>query len=111
IMATFAAGALVISGGGALLSFDLTRNTLLDGRQRSAVRNAFFDAKVVQAGLTGSDPDVLAVLRSLDTGTSRHAVIVRAGHPYARTADAGLTAAIPGSLQAMTVAGHPGIQR
>ena len=111
VTATFAAGALAISTAVAILSYDLTRSTLLASRQRSAVRTAYIDATVAQAGLTGDDPDVIAVLRSLDTGGTRHAVIYRQGQWYARVADAGITSAIPATLKAMVATGQPGAQR
>lgn len=111
VTATFAAGALAISSAVAVLSYDLTRNTLLASRQRTAIRTAYFDANVVQAGLTADDPDVIGVLRSLDTGATRRPVIFRGGQAYARGADSGITAAIPGALQAMVATGRPGVQR
>lgn len=111
VMATFTIGALFISGAVAVLSYDLARSTLLASRQGSAVRGAYFDAKVVQAGLASDDPDVVAVLRSLDTGATRHDVIVRYGQPYSRTADGGITAAIPTPLRTLVATGQPQIQR
>ena len=106
----FAVGALLISGAVATLSYDLTRNNLLDSRQRSAVRNAYLDATIVNAGLSGSDPDVVDVLRSLDTGSGRHPLIWRDNRWYARGADAGFTNAIPDGLQTMVSSGSPAIE-
>jgi two-component system, OmpR family, sensor histidine kinase MtrB len=111
VTASFAIGAVVIAATMALLSYDLTRQALLAGRERSTIRAAYFDATVVHAGLTPAHPDVLNVLRSLDTGTIRRALVRRDGRWYARTADADATAAIPIELQRMVMAGHPAVQR
>jgi two-component system, OmpR family, sensor histidine kinase MtrB len=111
VMASFAAGALAISAVMAILSYDLTRRTLLAGRERSAVRVTYFDANVVRSGLATDDPDIVDVLRSLDTGSSRQAVLRRGDRWYARTADAGVTAAIPTALQRLVSSGKPGVQR
>ena len=111
VTASFAAGALAISAAVALLSYDLTRRTLLAGRERSATRAAFFDANVARAGLASDNPDVIDVLRSLDTGGTRREVVRRNGRWYARGADPGVTAAIPAALQQMVAAGQSGVQR
>jgi len=47
----------------ALLSYNLTAQSLLAGRERNAVRAAYFDATVVQTGLATDRPDVMEVLR------------------------------------------------
>ncbi|HWH00542.1 MAG TPA: HAMP domain-containing sensor histidine kinase [Pilimelia sp.] len=107
----FAAGALVLSTSMALLSYLLTRESLLEQRETAAVRAAYVDAAVVQAGLAGGHPDIVGVLRSLDTGGNRRAVLRRNGAWYSRNADAGLTTAIPAALQRHVEQGRPGMQR
>lgn len=111
VTAGFAAGALAISAAVALLSYDVTRHTLMGGRERSATRAAFFDANVARAGLAADNPDVIEVLRSLNTSSTRRAVLRRNGRWYARTADAGVTAAIPAALQQMVSDNQFGVQR
>ncbi len=111
ITASFAAGALAISACVAFVSYDLTRRTLLAGRERSAIRSAVFDANITRNGLATDDPDVIDVLRSLDTGANRRAVIYRAGRWYALRADTGITAAIPTALQDLVRDGQPAVQR
>jgi len=111
VTAAFALGALAISATVAVASFEITRRTLLSGRERSALRAAYFDANVVNAGLAGDDPDVREVLRTLDTGSVRHAIIYRDGRFYARTADAGYTQALPLDLQILVGSGQPAVQR
>ncbi|MFG3417196.1 sensor histidine kinase [Micromonospora sp. NPDC048063] len=111
VSAGFAVGALLLSASMALVSYELTRRSLLDERERTAVRAAYFDAAVVRTGLDTEDPDVVEVLRSLDTGGNRRPLLHRGDDWYARNADAGLTAAIPGDLQQLVRAGEPAVQR
>lgn len=111
VTAGFALGALVLSAAMAGLSYELTRQTLLASRERTAVRAAYQDARVVQAGLATQPSDIVAVLRSLDTGGNRRAVLRRDGRWYARNADVGLTEAVPASLQRLVELGQSGAQR
>jgi two-component system sensor histidine kinase MtrB len=111
VTAAFAAGALALSTTLALVSYELTRQYLLDERERAAVRAAEFDATVVAAGLTAERPDVLEVLRSLDTGSARRALVRRDGEWYVRNADTGVTAAVPLPLLGLVESGTPALQR
>ncbi|MEV6527818.1 HAMP domain-containing sensor histidine kinase [Longispora sp. NPDC051575] len=111
VTAGFAAGALALSASMALLSYELTRSSLLDERERTAVRAAYFDATVVHAGLSAEQPDVAEVLRSLDTGANRRAVLLYEGRWYGRNADAGTAPAVPESLRTLVASGQPGAQR
>jgi two-component system sensor histidine kinase MtrB len=95
----------------ALSSYELTRGSLLAERERTATRTTYFDAIVVQAGLATENPDVVEVLRALDTGAVRRPVLWRNGQWFARSADSGLGAAIPFSLQQLVHSGQPGAQR
>ncbi len=106
--AGFALGALIISSAMGILSYDLTRRSLLSGRERSAVRAAYFDATVVQSGLAANSPG--EVIKQLDTGGSRRAALHRDGHWFLRGAD-DVTASIPQDLQRMVSAGQAGTQR
>jgi len=111
ITALFALGALGVSAALAGATYQLTRSGLLDDREHTAVRAAYADAAAVQAGLAVPDPSLVDVLRSLDTGATRQPVIRRDDEWYARTADEGLTGAIPSSLRARAEGGTPSVQR
>ncbi|MDG4782257.1 HAMP domain-containing sensor histidine kinase [Micromonospora sp. WMMD961] len=111
VTAAFAVGALLLSASMALVSYELTRRSLLDERERTALRAAYFDATVVRAGLDTDTPDVVEVLRSLDTGGSRRPVLHLDGEWYARAADPGTTAAIPVELRQVVADGEPAVQR
>ncbi len=107
----FGAGSLALSAGLALATWSLTESNVLEVRERTSVRSAYADATVVQRGLAVGDGDVVAVLRSLDTGRGRVPLLRRDGKWYARTADDGLTDAVPDSLLRMVEQGRPALQR
>ena len=107
----FAAGALLLSTGLAFSTYQLTARHLLSERERTAVRAAYFDAATVRQGLSGDEADVVDVLRSLDTGQSRRPLLHRGGQWFARSADDGLTSAIPSALQSLVEGDKPAVQR
>jgi hypothetical protein len=111
VTAAFAVGALLLSASMATASYELTRRSLLAERERTAVRAAYFDATVVGSSLDTDGADLVEILRSLDTGGSRRAVLRRDGTWYARTADTGITAAIPDRLRRLVERGSPAVQR
>ncbi|MER7890165.1 HAMP domain-containing sensor histidine kinase [Micromonospora sp. NPDC094482] len=110
VSAGFAVGALLLAASMALFSYDLTRRSLLEERERTAVRAAYFDAAVVRTGLETDAPDVVEVLRSLDTGSLRRPLLHRNDRWYARTAETG-AGAIPTELRRIVRSGKPAVQR
>jgi two-component system sensor histidine kinase MtrB len=111
VTAGFAIGALALSSAMALLSYQLVRTSLTEERERTAARAAYVNATAVQAGLGGGDPNIVPVLRSLRTTRSGQVLVRRHGTWYARSADEGITSAIPAALQRRVAAGHPSVQR
>ncbi|WP_341715851.1 HAMP domain-containing sensor histidine kinase [Micromonospora sp. FIMYZ51] len=111
VTAAFAVGALSLSASMALVSYELTRRTLLDERERTVLRAAYYDAAVVRAGLDTDNPDVAEALRTLDTGTGRRALMLLNGKWYGRAAEPGVTAAIPARMLDLVSAGEPAVQR
>jgi two-component system sensor histidine kinase MtrB len=114
VIAGFAGGALTLSALMALVSYQVTRRSLLSEREGTAIRAAYYDAAVVRAGVDATaQPDtvIVAVLRSLDTGDSRRAVLERNGTWYARDADSGVRDAIPAALQVTAANGTAAVQR
>ena len=109
--AVFAAGALGVATLLAVSTYQLTRESLVAERERTAVRAAYFDAAVVRQGLSGETTGIVDVLRRLDTGQSRRPLLYRDGQWYARNADTGFTAAVPADLRALATSGLPGVQR
>ncbi|HWG92902.1 MAG TPA: HAMP domain-containing sensor histidine kinase [Mycobacteriales bacterium] len=110
ITATFALGALALSAALSMASYQVVRQNLLDDRERSLVRSAYFDAAVVREGLRAENAQTREVLRNLDTGELRRPVIRRDGEWFLRSADTGITDAIPTSLQQLAQSGEPGTQ-
>lgn len=111
VTAAFAVGALALSGTVTIVSYELTRRTLAQEHESTAVRAAYFDAAVVDAGLTGREPDVLALLRSLDPGAERTVLLRWNDRWYSRTADLPASSAVPTGLQEMALSGEAGAQR
>ena len=111
VTAGFAAGALGLAAVMAVLSYQITRHFLLDEREDTAVRAAYYDAAIVRAGIRSTQPDIAEVLRSLDTGENRRAVLHHQGLWYARTASPGLTDAVPVALREQAAEGHTAVQR
>ncbi len=110
VTSVFTLGALGLSMALAVATYELTRTSLLEERERSAVRAAYFDAALINQGLGGAEPDLAQVLRNLDTGEARRPLIRRDGTWFARTADDGLTSAVPPRLQRLVEVGTPAVQ-
>ena len=111
ITAVFALGALALSASLASATYQLTRQSLLEERERAAVRAAYLDAAFIRTGLGGEDPDISAALQNLDTGELRRPLVRRDGQFFARAADDGLTSSIPDALQRLVDGGTPAVQR
>ncbi|MCM4085049.1 HAMP domain-containing sensor histidine kinase [Paractinoplanes hotanensis] len=111
VTAGFAAGALTLSAAMALVSYQLTRDMLIEQRERTLARAAISDAAVVRAGLDGDRPDIAQALRALDTGENRQAVLRRDGTWYAIEAGVDVETAIPQTLQGFSRPGRAGMQR
>jgi two-component system sensor histidine kinase MtrB len=111
VMAGFAVGAMLISVAGAAGSYQLSERFLLAERERNAIRATNYDANIIRGGLTTQDPDYLGVLRTLDTGSRRRAVIRAHGQWYSRVADTGITDSVPLTVTSLVEAGQPALQR
>lgn len=110
ITAVFALGALALSASLAGATYGLTRQSLLVERERAAVRAAYVDAALVRQGLASTDPDLARLLQDLDTGEQRRPLIRRNSQWFGRSADDGLTGAVPRRLQALVEEGRPAVQ-
>ncbi|WP_229073604.1 cell wall metabolism sensor histidine kinase WalK [Actinoplanes sp. DH11] len=111
VSAAFAVGALLLSACVSLVSYELIRNTLFAERERTAVRAAYVDATVVNAGVAGPAPEVAEALRVLDTGADRYVLLHLNGEWYSRTAEPAAGSAVPAGLQEMLGRGEAGAQR
>ena len=111
ITAGFTLGALALSVALAGATYELVRSSLLQERERAAVRAASLDSSLVRQGLAGDEPDIALVLRNLETGDLRRPLVRSNGAWFARTADDGLTGAVTPELQALVEADTPAVQR
>ena len=111
VTAVFAAGALALSAALAGTTYELVRTSLLEERERAAVRAATLDASLVRQGLSGDEPDISLVLRNLETGDTRRPLVRSDGDWFSRTADAGFTATVGPDMQRLVEAGTPAVQR
>jgi two-component system, OmpR family, sensor histidine kinase MtrB len=110
VTAVFALGALALSLALSGATYQITRQSLLGERERTLQRAAYFDAVEVRRGLRVEGAVATEVLRNLDTGESRRPFLRRNGEWQSRTADAGVTEAIPTSMQELVLAGTPAVQ-
>ena len=111
VTTVFALGALAVSVALAGATYEIVRTSLLDERERAAVRAATLDGSLVRQGLAGNDPDIALVLRNLDTGESRRPLVRSGGAWFARTADDRLTPAVSPALRQLVEDGTPAVQR
>jgi two-component system sensor histidine kinase MtrB len=111
VTALFALGALAVSATLAGITYQVTRQNLVDERERTLERSAYLDAVIVRQGLRVEDVDPVSVLQALDIGDTRQPLIRRNGEWFSRRADAGITAAVSPELQALVQDGMPAAQQ
>ena len=110
VVGGFAVGALLLSASMAFATYQATRRYLLEGRERVAVRAASYDARILREGMLTDQVDVVNLLRALDTGGNRRAMLYRDGGWFGRAADDGTTEAVPQRLQRLVQQGQAGKQ-
>lgn len=115
VIVLFALGAMLLSFALALATYSVTRNNLVQERERSAIRSAFFDARVAEQGLGDptAQPDV--VLRNIDSGPQRRPLVLptdsSAGFSSPSTVEQALTSAVTAELIATVESGTAAVQR
>jgi signal transduction histidine kinase len=83
VTAAFALGALGLALLLSLLTYTLSSTYLLRQRETSALRQAFVNARFIQAGLRVADPDVPGLLSSLETPATSESLLERGGERFA----------------------------
>jgi two-component system, OmpR family, sensor histidine kinase MtrB len=83
VTAAFALGALGLALLLSLLTYTLSSTYLLRQREASALRQAFVNARFVQAGLRAADPDVPGLLSDLETPATSESLLERRGERFA----------------------------
>jgi signal transduction histidine kinase len=81
--------ALVLSGGVALLSYELTRAELVGEREDRATSQAYLNARLLRSGLRAAEPEVAAILASLEDNVGSTSVARVGGEWYSGTVGGG----------------------
>ena len=97
LLAAFVGGALLLSAAVSLLSYGLTRRYLLTQRERSAVRQAQVNARLVGGALRPAS-DVPQLLGSIQSPAGSSAVVFHEGQWFAASLELGRDA-VPVALQ------------
>jgi signal transduction histidine kinase len=110
IVLAFAAGTLLVSAVLVVTTFLLARSYLVDQRERSATRQAFVDATLLQSRLATAGTEVGDVLADL-VPSGRADVVVRSGGAwYSSSLDVGARD-VPQSLRDVVADGEAGTVR
>ncbi|MFF5228959.1 hypothetical protein [Dactylosporangium sp. NPDC000521] len=96
VVGGFAVGALLLSASMAFATYQATRHSLLEGRERASVRAVSFDTRILREGVLTDQVDAADLLRSLDTGGNRRAMLYHDGGWLGRAADDGTIEAVVG---------------
>jgi two-component system, OmpR family, sensor histidine kinase MtrB len=83
VTAAFALGALGLALLLSLLTYTLSSTYLLRQREASALRQAFVNARFIQAGLRVANPDVPELLGDLETPATSESLLERRGERFA----------------------------
>ncbi|HEY3238543.1 MAG TPA: two-component sensor histidine kinase, partial [Acidimicrobiia bacterium] len=102
--------AFTLSGVLSLLSYQLTRNYLLDQRQSAAMRTAYVNARLARDALRTPDPNVPELLAQLQSASNSVPVLLYRGRPFASTVGIGL-GQVPLDLRQAVLDGRAGRQR
>ncbi len=79
ITLAFALGALFLSSVLSVVTFGLTRSTLIRQREAGALRQAYLNASVLAPRLTAASPDVAEQLQALQTPTGANPLVLFRG--------------------------------
>ena len=111
MIAAFSAGALLVVSALSLSTYFLSRTYLVEQRERSAVRQARANARLVRSVLQTPDPDVPRLLSSLETPSSSRS-LVNNDEDWVATSAAVGPDELPERLRDMVVvSGEPARQR
>ena len=109
IIAAFALGALVLSAGLAIMTYELARRYLLDQRVRSVVGRTYAAASVVGNELLAPEPEIPRVLSAVALPVGSQAVLLHDGRWFAASLEVGRDD-IPEALRNQASGGTPGRQ-
>ena len=81
--------ALALASGVAAISYHVTRGDLLEERRERATAQAYLNARLVRSGLRASDPDLSAVLSSLEGNVGSSSLTRLGGEWFASSVGVG----------------------
>lgn len=110
VTAAFAVGALTLSAILAGITYFAARQSFLNERQTTVLRQAFANASFVQTSLQSSGTNVTQLLELVDTLPGSRSVLHSRGQWYATSISVGQNA-IPAGERALVLGGTPASQR
>ncbi|HET6794859.1 MAG TPA: HAMP domain-containing sensor histidine kinase [Acidimicrobiales bacterium] len=105
IQASFALGALGMAVVLSLITYGLTRRSVVHARQTADIHQALANALVVHSALAGARPDVFGTIDSLSTPSSSQSVLWYQGHWFSTTLAEG-EGSVPAALRHRVMAEH-----
>lgn len=109
VVAAFACGALGLSAGLAVMTYQLVRTYLLDQREHSVVNRSYVTASLVGNELLSREPDIPRVLSSLVVPAGSYPVLLHDGRWFAASLEVGRDD-IPEGLRDQASTGTPARQ-
>ncbi len=97
----FAVGALVLSAGLAILTYELARSYLVRQRETSALRQTYANARLVRTALAAGDADIPELLASVQAPARSSPVLRHGGSWFKATDGLGLDALPPAMLRSV----------
>ncbi len=107
---SFGVTGLLVAVGLAAVTYGVARSYLVDQRERTAVRQAYVNARLARTVLRAPDPDVRAFLAGLAGGTASESVVRYQGESFSTSVASGPDT-IPDDLVRVVGEGHAGHQR
>ena len=109
VVAAFGCGALCLSAGLAVMTYQLVRTYLLDQREHSVVNRSYVTASLVGNELLSREPDIPRVLSSLVVPAGSYPVLLHDGRWFAASLEVGRDD-IPEGLRDQASTGTPARQ-
>jgi two-component system, OmpR family, sensor histidine kinase MtrB len=100
--------ALVLAAGVATISYNVTRSELTEERRERAAAQAYLNARLVRSGLRASDPDLSAILSSLEGNVGSSSLTRLDGEWFASSVGVGPDV-LPQPLVEVVEAGDSGL--
>ncbi len=110
VTTAFALGALLLSLGFAVLTYQLSRTYLLRQRETSVLRQTYANASLVKSALRSPEPDIPRLLASVELPAGSSPLVLHHGSWFGASVAVG-PEAIPAALRRTVTAGEVARQR